>query len=83
MKIKYLSWLQKEIGKSDEDIELVSRIQTLSDLLDHLTKRGGGYTRAFKSRGVIFGEVSGRVISHSDSIVEANEVTLFAPVVGG
>ncbi|MGO4836922.1 MoaD/ThiS family protein, partial [Rhizobiaceae sp. 2RAB30] len=42
-KLIYFAWVRERIGKSDEEVELPASVQTVSDLLRWLKRRGEGY----------------------------------------
>jgi sulfur-carrier protein len=83
MKINYLTWLRNRIGCAMEEISLPEGVETISDLLDFLEKKGQGYKSAFSERNLVYASKDNALCSHDEKIMDRDEISLFSPIVGG
>lgn len=83
VKLVYFAWVRERIGKGDEEIELPADVDTVADLLSHLSSRGEGYESALAVPEVIRVAIDQEHRTHGDRIGDACEIALFPPMTGG
>jgi molybdopterin synthase sulfur carrier subunit len=83
VKIRYFAWVRERVGKAEEDIELPSRIATVSDLIVWLTGQGEGYAYAFENPKVIRAAIDKTHVRAETKINGAREIAFFPPMTGG
>lgn len=83
VKLVYFAWVRERIGKSEEVIDLPSSVETVADLLSHLTKLGDNYAVALATPDVIRVAIDQQHRQHDDPIDDAQEIALFPPMTGG
>ncbi len=81
--VLYFAWLRERIGVSQEDVPLPDGVGTVSDLVNHLGKRGGGYASAFQNGRTIRCAVNQEFAEPSARLSAGDEVAFFPPVTGG
>ncbi|RWL83343.1 MAG: molybdopterin converting factor subunit 1 [Mesorhizobium sp.] len=82
-KLIYFAWVRERIGKSEEDVELPSGIETVGDLLRWLKSRGEEYENALQYPDVIRVAINQEHVGHREKIAGAREIALFPPMTGG
>ena len=80
--VHYLTWLERELGKSSETVTLPSHVGTVNDMLDHLKGKGGRY-EVFAKKHVIFADIGGEIVPHSHALKDVRTLSFFSPIVGG
>jgi len=83
MKILYFAWVRQKIGKSEEDFALRGKVCTVSELLEALRNRGGGYAEAFADPSRIRAAVNQEHARFDAKLRNDDEVAFFPPVTGG
>lgn len=83
MIIKYFSWIRENIGCSEETISLPDGVETVSNLLDHLTEQSDAHAAALKERVFIRVAVNQIHVQHDHAISNSDELAIFPPVTGG
>jgi sulfur-carrier protein len=83
MKILYFAWVRQKIGKSEEDVVLPGQMCTVSELLELLRDRGGGYLEAFADPSRICAAVNQEHVRFDAKLANDDEVAFFPPVTGG
>ena len=83
VKIVYFAWVRERIGKGSEVIELPAQVQTVGDLIAHLSSLGEEYEAAFQVPGVIRAALDEEHADHDEPIGAAREIALFPPMTGG
>ena len=83
MRVLYFARVRQIAGKMAEDIDVPASVQTVSDLIDHLSARDDAVAAALAERRTIRVAVN-QVHSSLDAPLEgAREVAFFPPVTGG
>ena len=83
MKILYFAWIRERVGKTEEDIDLPSSVQTVGDLVAWLKERGEEYAYAFENQKVVRAALDRVHARHEAKIAGAREIALFPPMTGG
>lgn len=83
MIIKYFSWIREHVGKSEENLNLPSKVTTINELIDHLIGLNNQYKHAFAKRGLIKIAVNKNYSPFETKINNNDEVAFFPPVTGG
>ncbi|HWA29692.1 MAG TPA: molybdopterin converting factor subunit 1 [Rhizomicrobium sp.] len=83
MTILYFAWVRQKIGRGEETLSLPAGVKTVSDLVDFLAKRGGGYEDAFADRKRIRAAVNQEHVPFDATVADTDEVAFFPPVTGG
>lgn len=79
----YFAWVREAIGKDGETIEPPPEARTVSDLIDWLSSRGGGYAAALRDRSKLRAALDQAFVSLDTPIGGAREIAIFPPVTGG
>lgn len=83
VKLVYFAWVRERIGKGEEELELPSSVETISDLLTHLKARGENYAAALGTPDIIRVAIDQEHRQPGDRIGDAREIALFPPMTGG
>jgi len=83
MVIKYFSWIRENIGQAEETLSLPANIQTVFQLLDHLSQSSPAHAAAFDVRGLVRVAVNQIHVQHDHLLSNSDEVAIFPPVTGG
>ena len=83
MKILYFAWLRQKVGKSEEHFVLRGQVCTVSELLEVLRDRGGGYAEAFADPSRVRAAVNQQHVRFDAKLANDDEVAFFPPVTGG
>ncbi|MCR9139170.1 MAG: molybdopterin converting factor subunit 1 [Alphaproteobacteria bacterium] len=83
VKMVYFAWVRERIGKSEEVIDLPPSVETVADLLSHLSRLGDNYALALDEPDVIRVAIDQEHRQHDASIGHAREIALFPPMTGG
>lgn len=83
MELLYFAWVAERIGKQAEHLEPPAADATISDVIDLLAARGGGYASAFADRARIRAALDQQFVGLDRAIGGARELALFPPVTGG
>jgi molybdopterin synthase sulfur carrier subunit len=81
--VLYFAWVRQKIGRSEEVFDLPDGVRTVSDLIDHLSARGGGYADAFADRKRMRAALNQEHVAFDAAISNKDEVAFFPPVTGG
>lgn len=79
----YFAWVREGIGLGHETVELPGQVANVSDLIDWLAARGGGYAVALADKHRLRAAVDQVFVPLDAPISGAREVALFPPVTGG
>ena len=80
-RILYFAWLRERIGVSMETIE--SDATMVSELMQELQAKGGGYALAFAKPATICVAVDQELGDLNSNISGASEIAFFPPMTGG
>ena len=83
MTVLYFAWIKEKVGLSQEQISPPAAVANVTQLMDWLASRGGGYAAAFAERKLIKAAVDQVHVPQTTSITGAAEVAFFPPVTGG
>lgn len=83
VKLVYFAWVREQIGKSEEYLDLPPDVQTVADLLKHLTAFDENYAQALRFPDVIRVAINQEHVEHDTLLNGANEIALFPPMTGG
>jgi molybdopterin synthase sulfur carrier subunit len=81
--ILYFAWVRERIGLGQERVELPPGVVSVSDLIDWLAARGGGYAGAFADRAKLRAAIDQNFVPLDTPLDTAREVAIFPPVTGG
>jgi molybdopterin synthase sulfur carrier subunit len=82
-KLVYFAWVRERIGRPEEDVALPAEVETVSDLLQWLKRRGEEYENALQYPDVIRVAINHEHVDHREKIAGAREIALFPPMTGG
>ena len=80
--LHYLTWLERNLGRGSETIELPAHAATVDDILNHLITRGGAY-EVFAKKHVIFANIDNAIVPHHHAVSGVRNIAFFSPIVGG
>lgn len=83
MNIRYFAWLRQRTGVAQETIELPDCIQTVAQLIEHLSAQYPRFAEACEAQGVVRCAVNKVYVDRDASISDRDEVAFFPPVTGG
>jgi molybdopterin synthase sulfur carrier subunit len=83
IELLYFAWVREAIGVAGERVDPPAEVATVSDLVDWLGARGGGYATAFADRQRLRAAVDQAFVALDTPIAGAREVAIFPPVTGG
>jgi len=83
MKLLYFAWVREKTGTSSEDVSIPENIATVSELVDWLKTREGGYAEAFADQNVVRVAVNQEYVTLDHAVSDEDEVAFFPPVTGG
>ena len=81
--VLYFASVREQLNCSSEQIEYSSDIQSISDLKNTLSKRGGHWLELFKDSDLIYSSVNQIVAKNNEQINDGDEVAFFPQVTGG
>jgi sulfur-carrier protein len=86
IKLVYFAGLKETLGISSEQLEIHSSegVNTISDLVTYLTKRGDTWKSAFTGSRLVRSAINFNLISNNNTpIADGDEIAFFPPVTGG
>ena len=83
MRIRYFAWMREHTGCSEEQLSLPEAVQTVSDLIDHLSSISEGHALALKNRKTVRVAVNLAFATSDTPVSDTDEVAFFPPVTGG
>jgi sulfur-carrier protein len=83
MRILYFAWVREKTGKSDEEVTIPETVNTVSQLVDWMKTREGGYAEAFADQNVVRVAVNQEYVTIDHAVSNDDEVAFFPPVTGG
>jgi molybdopterin synthase sulfur carrier subunit len=83
VKLVYFAWVRERVGRTDEEVDLPPGIETVSDLVGWLKKRGEEYAYAFENEAVVRAAIDHRHVKPDAAIAGAREIAFFPPMTGG
>lgn len=83
MRLVYFAWVRERIGKTEEEVELPTGVETVADLMNWLKSRGEEYAYAFENEGVIRAAIDHSHVKPDALVAGAREIAFFPPMTGG
>ena len=83
MRIRYFAWMREHTGCSEEQLALPAAVQTVSDLIGHLSSVSDGHALALKNRKTVRVAVNLTFAASDTPLCDTDEVAFFPPVTGG
>jgi sulfur-carrier protein len=83
LKLLYFAWVRQKTGKNGEILALPPDVDSVSALMAHLAKRGGGYGEAFAEPARLKAAVNWEHAPFDAPVDDGDEVAFFPPVTGG
>jgi molybdopterin synthase sulfur carrier subunit len=83
MKILYFAWVREVVGKSEEDLVMPEKINTVQGLVLWLKQQDNVYRKAFADDVVVRVAVNQEYVNLDCFISDSDEVAFFPPVTGG
>jgi molybdopterin converting factor subunit 1 len=83
MKIIYFAWLKEHTGCSFDDISLPDDVDTVGELIPHITRKSAGHKTALANLEVVRVAVNRVYGDLATPITDGDEVAFFPPVTGG
>lgn len=81
--LRYFAWVRERAGRSEERIDLPADIETVTELMTHLSRLDERCAEAFKHPGSIRVAIDRVHVKHDTRISGAKEIAFFPPVTGG
>lgn len=83
MKVLYFAWLRTRIGRSNEQLDPPTEVDTVDALVGWLKQQGPEYANAFADTRAVKVAVNQTYVPYSHPIGPTDEVAFFPPVTGG
>ena len=81
--VLYFAQLREKFGLSEELIQLPESIRTASELIAHLSTRGGVWSETFDGAQAFRVAMNQEMIALDTPLVDGAELAIFRPVTGG
>lgn len=83
MKILYFAWLKEHTGISAESMPIPTGVETVGDLIPHITAKSTGHRKALANMQTVRIAVNRVYGDISTPVRDSDEVAFFPPVTGG
>ena len=83
MKILYFAWLKEHTGIGSEELQLPDGVNTVANLIPHITKQSAGHSTALANLDTVRVAVNRVYGDLATPITNDDEVAFFPPVTGG
>ena len=83
MKIFYFAWLKEHTGCSCEDMRLPDGVDTVGELIPHITRKSSGHKTALTNLEAVRVAVNRVYGDLTTPVADGDEVAFFPPVTGG
>ena len=83
MRVLYFAWLRERVGAAEEEIVLPEHVQTVADVVAHLSALDEEHAHAFAEPGAVRAALDKRVSEADAPIAGASEIAFFPPMTGG
>ncbi len=83
VKLFYFAKVREALGVDREEIDLVSSIETVADLVDFLKSRGSAWQTTFSELSSMRMAVNQEIVDDGHAIRANDEVAFFPPIAGG
>jgi sulfur-carrier protein len=81
--LRYFAWVREKTGISEETLQLPLNVETVSDLVAFLRRRGPQFEAAFASPQSVRAALDRVHAKPEARIGDAREIAFFPPVTGG
>ena len=81
--VLYFAWLRERNGVAQETVALPDGVETVADLIAHLSARDAGHAAAFRDPKIVRCAVNQEFEHASSPVRPGDEVAFFPPVTGG
>jgi len=83
IKVLYFARLKESLNYSEEEMVLPLGVNTVADLMTHLSQRGDAWASLFAGKQVVRAAINHELVSNTSVIQDGDEVAFFPPVTGG
>lgn len=83
LQILYFAWVREMTGMGEEKVDVPEDIDTVSDLISHLTTLSNGHAEAFANPARIRVAADQNFVELGAEIKGISEIAFFPPVTGG
>jgi molybdopterin synthase sulfur carrier subunit len=83
LKVLYFAQLRERFGMAQESLGTPEHVQTVSDLITHLSARGGVWQETFSGGGAFRVAMNQDMVTLDTPLIDQAEVAIFRPVTGG
>jgi molybdopterin synthase sulfur carrier subunit len=83
LELRFFASLREALGVSQENITTPEAVKTITDLRDHLIKRGTPWSDVLGSGKVLRCALNHQMVDANTALQEGAEVAFFPPVTGG
>lgn len=81
--ILYFASLREQLNKTDEQIELPTKVRTVGDLRQELSQRGDIWAQLLDPEALVMMAVNQSISDSKTEIADGDEIAFFPPVTGG
>jgi molybdopterin synthase sulfur carrier subunit len=81
--VLYFAWVRQKVGTGEEHIALPAHVTTITELIEFLRLRGGGYAEAFLDPARLRAAANQEHVPFETKIRDNDEIAFFPPVTGG
>ena len=83
MKLVFFARIRETVGQDSMTLELPGQVETVGQLLDHLSGQDQRFARAFADRSAVRVAIDQQHGEETTAISAANEIAFFPPMTGG
>ena len=83
MRIMYFAWLKEHTGCSIDDMSLPEGVETVGELIPHITRKSAGHKTALANLEAVRVAVNRIYGNLATPITDDDEIAFFPPVTGG
>ena len=83
LELRFFASLREALGTSQETIEILEEVKTVSQLRAHLIARGGVWAEALAEGKLLRCALNQTMVDANSALKDGAEVAFFPPVTGG
>lgn len=83
LKVLYFAQLRERFGITEEALQVPDSVKSVSDLITHLSARGGVWKETFSGGGAFRVAMNQDMVELNALLSEGAEIAIFRPVTGG
>ena len=83
LELRFFASLREALGTSQETIEILEEVKTVSQLRTHLIARGGVWAEALAEGKLLRCALNQTMVDANTALKDGAEVAFFPPVTGG